>query len=245
MTSKDKLEDPEQYQAAVEKVCDTYHKAPALSEQDVHVVSTDEKTGMQATERKFPNKPTKPGQTERIEGEYIRHGTLCLIASFHVVSGVVIASRIGPTRTEDDFAEHIRCTVDISPCASWIFVSDQLNTHKSEALVRFVAERCSIDDDLGVKGKSGVLKTMASRRKFLEDTSHRIRFVYTPRHCSWLNQVEIWFSILARRFLKRASFRSTEELHERLVKFVEYFNAVLAKPFKWTYTGRPLEAGVR
>ena len=245
MTSKDKLEDPEQYQAAVENVCDTYHKAPELSEQDVHVVSTDEKTGMQATERKFPSKPTKPGQIERIEGEYIRHGTLCLIASFHVVSGVVIASRIGPTRTEDDFAEHIQCTVDIDPCASWIFVSDQLNTHKSEALVRFVAERCGIDDDLGVKGKSGVLKTMATRRMFLEDRSHRIRFVYTPRHCSWLNQVEIWFSIVARRFLKRASFRSTTELHERLIKFIEYFNAVLAKPFRWTYTGRPLEAGVR
>ncbi len=245
MTSKDKLEHPEQYQAAVEKICNTYHNAPELSKQDVHVVSTDEKTGMQATERKFPTKPTKPGQVERMEGEYIRHGTLCLIASFHVVSGNIIASRIGPTRTEEDFAEHIRSTVEIDPHASWIFIADQLNTHMSEALVRLVAERCGIHDDLGVKGKRGVLKTMASRRKFIEDSSHRLRFVYTPRHCSWLNQVEIWFSILARRFLKRASLRSTEELNERLVKFIEYFNTVLAKPFKWTYTGRPLEAGVR
>jgi hypothetical protein len=245
MTSKDKLENPEQYQAAVEEVCATYHKAPEFSEQDVHVVSTDEKTGMQALERKFPNKPPKQGQIERIEGEYIRHGTLCLIASFHVVSGIIIASRIGRTRTEEDFAGHIRCTVEVDPCASWIFVADQLNTHMSEALVRLVAELCDIDDDLGVKEKRGILKTMASRRRFLEDKSHRIRFVYTPRHCSWLNQVEIWFSILARRFLKRASFVSTEDLHEGLIKFIQYFNAVLAKPFKWTYTGRPLEAGVR
>ncbi len=245
MTSKDKLEDPEQYQAAVEKICETYHEASALCEQDVHVVCTDEKTGMQAIERKYPNKPMKAGQIELIEGEYIRHGTMCLIASFCVVSGMVIASRIGPTRTEEDFAKHIRNTVDIDPDALWIFVADQLNTHKSESLVHFVAERCGIDDDLGIKGKSGVLKTMASRKSFLEDMSHSIRFVYTPRHCSWLNQVEIWFSIVGRRFLKRASFRSTEELHEQLLEFIEYFNTILSKPFKWTYTGRPLEAGVR
>ena len=103
MTSKDKLENPEQYQVGVEKICETYHEAPALIEQDVHVVSTDEKTGIQARERKYSSKPTIPGKIERIEGEYIRHGTLCLIASFHVVSGVIIALKIGPTRTEDDF----------------------------------------------------------------------------------------------------------------------------------------------
>jgi len=200
---------------------------------------------MQALERKYPTKPMKQGQVERIEGEYIRHGTLCLIASFHVVSGLIITSRIGQTRTEKDFAEHIRCTVEVDPCASWVFVADQLNTHMSENLVRLVAELCNMMEELGAKGKTGILKTKTSRKKFLEDKSHRIRFVYTPRHCSWLNQVEIWFSILARRFLKRASFVSTEDLHEQLKKFIEYFNTVLAKPFKWTYTGRPLEAGVR
>jgi transposase len=200
---------------------------------------------MQALERKYPTKPTTTGQIERIEGEYIRHGTLCLMASFHIASGLVITSKIGQTRTEHDFSEHIRCTVAIDPCASWVFVADQLNTHMSEQLVRMVAELCGIKEELGVKGKMGILKTKASRKKFLEDKSHRIRFVYTPRHCSWLNQVEIWFSILARRFLKRGSFVSTEDLHEQLKKFIEYFNAVLAKPFKWTYTGKPLEAGVR
>ena len=119
---------------------------------------------------------------------------------------------------------------------------DQLNTHKSEALVRLVAERCCIADDLGIKGKTGILKSMTSRKAFLEDSEHRIHMVYTPRHASWLNQVEIWFSILARRVLKRASFRSLGDLNERLLDFIDYFNAVLAKPFRWTYSGKPLQA---
>ena len=121
-------------------------------------------------------------------------------------------------------------------------MADQLNTHKSEMLVRLVAQRCGIDDDLGVKGRHGILKSMASRKRFLSDAGHRIRFVYTPRHCSWLNQVEIWFSILARRLLKRSSFISVEDLKARALQFIEYFNSVLAKPFRWTYSGRPLAA---
>lgn len=179
---------------------------------------------------------------ERIEFEYERHGTLCLIANFHVATGEVLEGTIGPTRTEDDFAAHIATTIDRDPKATWVFVLDQLNTHMSESLVRLVAERCQIVEDLGEKGRRGVLQSLASRKEFLSDTSHRIRFVYTPKHCSWLNQVELWFSILVRRLLKRASFVSLDDLRTRIVEFIRYFNRVLAKPFRWTYTGRPLRA---
>ena len=186
--------------------------------------------------------PTRPGLIERVEFEYKRHGTLCLIANFDVVTGRAIVPTVGPTRTEEDFVAHIARTIDLDPDATWIFVTDQLNTHKSEGLVRFVAERCGLGDELGVKGASGVLQDMKSRKRFLEADDHRIRFVYTPRHASWLNQVEIWFSILSRRALQRASFDSLEALERRLREFIEYFNAVLAKPFRWTYAGKPLRA---
>lgn len=196
---------------------------------------------MQALERIAPTKPVRPGLVERREFEYIRHGTQCLIASFDVVTGKVFPS-IGDTRTEADFEAHVAANVDTDPDAIWVFVSDQLNTHMSEALVRFVASRCNITDDLGEKGKSGVLRGMASRAAFLADPTHRIRFVYTPRHCSWLNQVEIWFSTLGRRLLNRGSFVSTDALRQTVLEFIDYHNRVWAQPYRWTYTGRPLAA---
>ena len=157
------------------------------------------------------------------------------------MTGKAIVPSVGPTRTEEDFAAHIAKTIDTDQDGTWVFVLDQLNTHKSEALVRLVAKRCGIDDDLGIKGKKGILESMASRKEFLEDPQHRIRVVYTPRHASWLNQVEIWFSILARRAVKRASFTSLDDLRQRLLAFIKYFNTVLAKPFRWTYAGKPLK----
>ena len=179
---------------------------------------------------------------ERWEYEYTRHGTLTLIANFEVATGQVIAPSLGPTRTEEDFADHLAKTLDTAPEAPWMFVMDQLNIHTSAALVRLVAPRCELDVGLGGKGQSGIVQSMATRAAFLTDKTHRIRFVYTPKHTSWLNQVELWCSILVRRLLKRASFTSVEDLRERILAFIEYFNATLAKPFKGTYKGRPLSA---
>jgi hypothetical protein len=197
-------------------------------------------TGIQALERVAPTKPMKPGQVERVEFEYKRHGTQCLIGNFEVATGQVIAPTVQPTRTEKDFAQHIERTVGTDPDAGWIFVVDNLTIHCSESLVRYVAQVCGVEDDLGKKGKRGVLKAVATRKAFLGDASHRIRFVYVPKHTSWLNQIEIWFSILVRRVIRRGNFRSAAELREKILAFIDYFNRTMAKPFKWTFTGRPL-----
>jgi len=223
-------------------VCDTYAAAPEQDKQGTHTVSTDEMTGIQALERIYPTLPVRPELVERREFEYIRHGTQSLIAGFDVVTGQVLAPTIGDTRTEQDFVEHIAQTVNTDPAAAWTFVTDQLNTHKSESLVRLVAELCAIPDDLGIKGDHGILQSMESRAAFLQTTTHRIRFVYTPKHSSWLNQIEIWFSILVRRLLKRSNFTSKQDLRRAILEFIAYFNQTMAKPFKWTFTGRPLVA---
>ncbi len=204
-----------------------------------HVASTDEMTGIQALERAAPTKPMRPGCPERREHEYVRHGTLSLIATFNVATGAVLAPTLGPTRTEADFAAHNARIIDTHPDASWLFLTDNLNTHQSEALVRLVAARCDLPDELGVKGQAGILHTMPTRAAFLADPTHRTQFLYTPKHTSWLNQIERWFSILVRRVLKRGNFVSTDALRARIVAFIAYFNQT-ATPFKWTYKGRPL-----
>jgi hypothetical protein len=207
----------------------------------VHVISCDEMTGIQALERVAATQPMQPDQPERIEFEYVRHGTVSLIANFEVASGQVVAPSLGPTRTEVDFAAHIAQTIATDPEAAWVFITDQLNTHQSEALVRLVAQHCDPTVALGVKGKSGVLESLSSRAAFLSEAAHRIQFVYVPKHTSWLNQVEIWFSILVRRVIKRGNFRSQDDLRAKILAFVAYFNCT-AKPFRWTYAGRPLQA---
>ena len=234
-------EHPEQFDAEVKIVCELYEQAPQLAEQGIHLLSTDEKTGIQALQRAQPTKPMKPGKPALIEYEYIRHGTQALIANLDIATGHCLAPSIGDTRTEADFEAHIRQTVALDPDAQWIFIVDQLNTHKSESLVRFVAETCGLEQELGVKGQQGILQSMSTRATFLSDETHRIRFVYTPKHTSWLNQIEIWFSILVRRLLKRGNFSSVKELRERILAFIDYFNQTMAKPFRWTYAGRPLQ----
>jgi len=227
------------FAALVEAVCTLYAYAPLLAALGAHIVSTDEMTGVQALERIAPTMPMRPGRVQRQEFEYKRHGTLSPIVNFDIVSGQVVAPSIGPTRTEADFTAHIAQTVATDVEAVWVFVTDQLNTHQSESLVRLVAQLCDLPDELGVKGETGILHTMATRAVFLSDPMHRIQFVYVPKHTSWLNQVEIWFSILVRRVIKRGNFTSVDDLRAKIMAFIAYFNQI-AKPFRWTYTGRPL-----
>jgi transposase len=233
--------DPARFEAQVKTVCDTYLAAPEQEwVHQTHTVCVDEMTGLQALERIAPSKPMIAGKCQLIEFEYDRHGTLCLIGNFVVTTGELLRPTIGPTRTEADFAGHIERTVAADPAGSWVFVVDNLNIHGSESLVKLVAEACEVATDLGKKGVRGVLKSVASRQAFLSESSHRIRFVYLPKHSSWLNQIEVIFGVIMRKVIRRGSFTSVEDLRTKLLNFIAYFNRVFAKPFRWTYTGRPL-----
>lgn len=237
--------DRELFQSQVEEVCQTYLNArSAYLYENTHTICVDEMTSLQANEHRAETKRARPGQIGKSECQYTRHGTLSLTGSWDVVQGLMIRTRIDQTRDNDDFAEHIAQTIQTAPKAKWIVVLDNLNTHSGEPVVRLIASLLGIDEDtLGdKKRRRGILGSMKSRREFLTDPSHRIRFVFIPKHSSWLNQIEVVFGIIGRRVMRHGSFTSQPDLREKLTTFIDYFNQTFAKPFNWTYTGKPTKS---
>ena len=204
------------------------------------LISVDEKTGIQALERLQQTAPVSKGGHQRLEWEYVRHGTTTLMAAFNLADSQIIHHQLNPTRTEQDFCSFIQQTCEpllADPQAEVILLADQLNTHLSESLVRWVAKVIDFQMPLGEKGKVGILHNQQNRRAFLEEHTHRIRFVFTPKHCSWLNPVENYFSKLQRHVITNGNFSSVKTLNNKITTYIHYANKCLAKPIKWKFTG--------
>jgi transposase len=242
--STEKDEDPESYKAKIKAINETYQYASKISGTDEaehhHVISTDEMTGIQALEHKHPDKLPKAGKLAAIEFEYIRHGTTSLIVFFDVVTGRMADPYLNATRTETDFVEALDAVINTDPDGEWTIVADNLNTHISASLVAYIARKIGFTGDLGEKGKNGILHNKESRIAFLTDMAHRIRFLYTPKHCSWMNQIEIWFGIINRQLLRRKSYTSVEDLKDSIRRFIDQYNRMFAHPFNWTYRTTPI-----
>ena len=228
--------DPD-FDTKAQDICGLYLNAQRFYGEGRLILSSDEKTGMQALGRPHPTIEAQPGKPAKVEFDYIRHGTRCLLSTFCVPTGKVVWDLL-PTRTSVDWAAHLRHVAGQFPNmkrTDWIV--DNLNTHWSLDVCRLVAELC----DLRIDEKQ--LRTGAQRRAFLTDESHKVVFHFTPIHGSWLNQVELFFGVLARRFLRRGVFGSMAEFEERLKAWLEKYNSQHAHPYQWTYAGKPLVRG--
>lgn len=236
--------DRQLFEKQVQQVCQTYlEAAQAYHQKGCRTICVDEMTSLQANERRAKTLRSIPGQIGRRECQYSRHGTLSLTGSWDVVQGQMIHTTIGETRTSKDFTQHLKRTFATDSETIWIVVLDNLTTHCSEEVVRLVARLLEIPEDtLGKKKRSGILASVQSRRKFLTDPTHRIRFVFTPKHSSWLNQIEAIFGVISRRLIRYGNFISKEDLKQKLLSFIEYYNRTFAKPLNWTYQGKPTES---
>lgn len=237
--SKEKYESYDTFCSKIKAINEVYAMAEELKGEDTLVYCTDEMTGLQALEHAYPDKKLMPGMCERMDFNYIRHGTTSFIGFFNVQEGTIFEPYLKETRCNSDFAEALSLVVDANPDKKHIFVLDNLNVHKSEDLVRYVAKKIGFTGDLGVKGQRGILKSQKSREDFLTDESHAIRFLFVPIHCSWMNQIEIWFGVLNKKLIKRTSFTSVEELQDKIRTFVKQYNELFAHPYKWTYNSVP------
>ena len=234
-----KIDNWDKFVARVKKICDVIVSSINKEDANVQVISVDEKTGIQAIERKEENAPKSKGGHLRREYEYQRHGTTTLICSINVENGKSVHHHLGKTRTEVDFSNFMKATVNKLPELDNIIVlSDQLNTHVSESLVRWIGEEEEYsEEELGIKGKKGILKNMKTRKAFLENENHRIQFLFTPKHCSWLNPIENWFAKIQRHVIKNGNFLSVHELEAKLEKYIDFYNNILSKPLNWNFKG--------
>ncbi|TAG96580.1 MAG: IS630 family transposase [Sphingobacteriales bacterium] len=222
----------------VNLICHLILQSVQRENPNVHLISVDEKTGIQALERIEGVAPDSAGRRHRRESEYKRHGTTCLMAAINVGEGNIVHQRLKPTRKEDDFAEFITQTVAKFPSEDEVIImADQLNIHLSESLVIWVAQQIGFQGPLGKKGKQGILKNQESRSAFLEKPEHRIRFVFTPKHCSWINPIENWFAKLQRHIISNGNFCSVKELEEKVEAYITYYNRCLITPLKWKFKG--------
>jgi transposase len=226
-------DDPD-FERKVLDICRLYLDAPRLYREGDLVLCVDEKTGIQALQRARPTRPAEPGRDERRDHEYVRHGTCCLLATRVVATGQVIGS-VSAQRGRWDFVRHVHAVVERFPQARrFHWVMDNLNTHWTFELCQYLGKRSGVWDD------RPPLRTGAARRAFLTDPSHRHVVHFTPKHGSWMNQVEIWFGVLGRRLLHRGDFPSLAALTQGIEEFIRHYNAHDAFPYEWTYTGKPL-----
>lgn len=236
--------DQKLFNQQVQEVCQTYlQSATAYHQHGTRTICVDEMTSLQANERRADTRHSIPGKIGRRECQYNRHGTLSLTGSWDVVLGQMIGATVDATRKGTDFAKHMEQTFATDPEANWIVVLDNLNTHHGEEIVRLIAKLLGYSEDsLGSKKRRrGILGNVKSRREFLTNQAHRIRFVFIPKHSSWLNQIETIFGIISRRVMRYGSFNSKDDLKQKLLSFLDYFNRTFAKPMNWTYSGKPTQ----